>query len=586
MPESGAVASVTARRVAAYRLGVERVPSPRDGGNPDADDRLAADVAAGVSVDRASHMARYIGSRTRFFDRVTVNALEREVGQIVVIGAGYDGRALRYHSPGVRWWEIDRPATQADKRSRLSRLGIATEAVTFVALDLAGGTLAPALLGTGFEPDAPALYLFEGVAAYLEAATLRQTLRDLRSLATPGTRLAISLGRCDGDPSARARFETNVAALGEPALGSIGADDAEEALADCRWRTVELKSRSKAAGFVMAAPVFAPADPDVPATVGRIGTFVETMLFRRGDRTLGYHLEATYGVPVMKTKELDLGVHRVERADGSTWIARVFPATRALADVAADGELLRWLDGEGIPAERPAAADPVTSYDGQGVLVTRFAPGRRPAAGPALYEELGRLLARIHLLPAGTTPANRAGGAWHHLILDASVADELAAARRLLDAARHRVPSGLSTDYDRLVEAIDGLLLPADLPTSVVHPDFVLRNLIRGRDDCLTIVDWTGAGLGPRVVSLGCLLWSAAGHGPSVEAAARGYGSALALHSDELRHLETAMTVRPAVLACWTFATGRSSVTEAGTWWSDQHRRLAKAAVRAAAVLG
>ena len=42
--------SQTARRVAAYRLGFERVAAPASG-DPDADDRLTADVAAGVTVD-------------------------------------------------------------------------------------------------------------------------------------------------------------------------------------------------------------------------------------------------------------------------------------------------------------------------------------------------------------------------------------------------------------------------------------------------------------------------------------------------------------------------------------------------------
>ena len=47
----------------------------------------------------------------------------------MIVGAGYDGRALRYGGPGIRWWEVDRAGTQTDKRARLARLGIATDAV-------------------------------------------------------------------------------------------------------------------------------------------------------------------------------------------------------------------------------------------------------------------------------------------------------------------------------------------------------------------------------------------------------------------------------------------------------------------------
>src|SRR6516164_9686382 len=130
---SGAV-SVTARRVAAYRLAFERLET--DYGQPTADEALARDVADGESPDLGGAMARHLRGRTAFFDRVVVNAMEREVTQVVSVGAGYDGRALRYAKAGVRWWEVDHPDTQADKRARLERLAISTPHVSFVPFDL------------------------------------------------------------------------------------------------------------------------------------------------------------------------------------------------------------------------------------------------------------------------------------------------------------------------------------------------------------------------------------------------------------------------------------------------------------------
>ena len=44
--------------------------------------------------------------------------------QVVLVGAGYDGRALRFGGGAVRWFEVDLPAVQADKRQRLRALGI------------------------------------------------------------------------------------------------------------------------------------------------------------------------------------------------------------------------------------------------------------------------------------------------------------------------------------------------------------------------------------------------------------------------------------------------------------------------------
>ena len=52
--------------------------------------------------------------------------------------------------------------------------------------------------------------------------------------------------------------------------------------------------------------------------------------------------------------QLDLGVYRVDRADGDSWVARLFPAVRPREHVDGDAEILRWLAALDYPAERPA----------------------------------------------------------------------------------------------------------------------------------------------------------------------------------------------------------------------------------------
>ena len=89
------------------------LPGPAPYGAPAADEALAADVAAGL-VAPANRMHDYLAARTSFFDRTVVSAIDRGVRQVVVGAAGYDGRAFRYAKPGVRWFEVDHPATQRD----------------------------------------------------------------------------------------------------------------------------------------------------------------------------------------------------------------------------------------------------------------------------------------------------------------------------------------------------------------------------------------------------------------------------------------------------------------------------------------
>jgi methyltransferase (TIGR00027 family) len=60
----------------------------------------------------------FLAARTRFFDDAVTDGFEAGASQVVIVGAGYDSRAWRLARPGVRCFEVDHPATQADKRAR------------------------------------------------------------------------------------------------------------------------------------------------------------------------------------------------------------------------------------------------------------------------------------------------------------------------------------------------------------------------------------------------------------------------------------------------------------------------------------
>jgi methyltransferase (TIGR00027 family) len=265
--------SVTARWVAAHRLGFARVATGY--GDPAADEALAADVAARRAAP-ANRMHDYLAARTSFFDRTVVSALDRGVQQVVVGAAGYDGRAFRYAKPGVRWFEVDHPATQRDKLERLERLGIDASHVRFVEADFARDPVASRLRAAGLDPNVPSLFLLEGVAVYLEPAVLEDVLRQFRQVAAPGSSLAISvsLSRPRGD-AARARFQATVAALGEPARSTFEAAEAEALLARTGWplatengdgqQTAAGSDRLRTAGLLVASPGPAAPGPAAPA---------------------------------------------------------------------------------------------------------------------------------------------------------------------------------------------------------------------------------------------------------------------------------------------------------------------------------
>jgi methyltransferase (TIGR00027 family) len=242
-------ASRTARSVAARRLEYERVPAPY--GDPAADETLTSDVAAGLTPS-PGRMHEYLRARTAFFDRVTVTALDRGVRQVVIGGAGYDGRALRYAKPGVRWFEIDHPATQADKRERIARLGLATPQLSFIPADFTADPVAEPLLAAGLDPGRGALFLFEGVTAYLEQPVTERVLAGFRAVTPVGSVLAISVSTVSRSAQARARFEARVAELGEPARSVLTFDQAGALLSAAGWKLREPGDRQRAQGLLLA----------------------------------------------------------------------------------------------------------------------------------------------------------------------------------------------------------------------------------------------------------------------------------------------------------------------------------------------
>lgn len=193
-------ASETARRVAAQRLTFDRLSG---GGDAAADEALHRDVSDGFAWE-PTPMTRYLAARTRFFDAAVVGW---PGPQVVALGAGYDGRSLRYAGP--QWWELDHPATQADKLARLERLGIRSQAV-FVAADF----LVDDWSLPGHDPELPTLFLCEGVLAYLPAPD--RLLRWAASVAAPGSQLAVEVPVSGDASGTSARVRATAAGVGEP----------------------------------------------------------------------------------------------------------------------------------------------------------------------------------------------------------------------------------------------------------------------------------------------------------------------------------------------------------------------------------
>ncbi|MEE4360594.1 MAG: class I SAM-dependent methyltransferase [Pseudomonadales bacterium] len=118
-------------------------------------------------------------------------ALERGVGQVVVLAAGLDTLALRRPQllDQVAFFEVDHPATQAWKRQRLG--AAADGRVHYVAVEFGRASLRDALLDAGFSPALTTFVNWLGCTYYLGADALRGTLADLGEVSAPGSEIVL-----------------------------------------------------------------------------------------------------------------------------------------------------------------------------------------------------------------------------------------------------------------------------------------------------------------------------------------------------------------------------------------------------------
>lgn len=304
------------------------------------------------------------------------------------------------------------------------------------------------------------------------------------------------------------------------------------------------------------------------------------------------HLVDRYGIHVHAMLTLDQDVILMRRRDGPNWIARVFPAERPVEAVTGDAEILRWLEGVGYPAERNATDEPVSGLDGCAVLVTeavisaRGADRRKAIKDAGGIRRLGELLGELTSLDVPPGAPSRAGGAWHHMAAGRPAA-ELEAARLMLEEAEERAPARELGAFTSLNEELDSVDAGEGLPEGFLHPDFVLANVVATPQPGMVLVDWAGAGVGPRLWALAFLLWAEAAKDPRRAALAlAGYRRHVNLEPEELERLPAVMRARPLIFDIWRLHAGGKSAHAAVSDALDTRRLVDMIARRVAARIG
>jgi len=188
---------------------------------------LGPDAEAAIALAREQPLRRgmrlFVAVRSRFAEDAARRAIAHGVRQVVALGAGLDTFAYRVApADGLIVYEVDHPATQAEKRRRLAAASIApTARVVYAACDFERERFVDALAAAGFDGKAPAFFSWLGVTPYLSQEAVFAAFAAIAAL-PGGAEVAFDYANPTetiarlGARAAREKLAEKVAATGEP----------------------------------------------------------------------------------------------------------------------------------------------------------------------------------------------------------------------------------------------------------------------------------------------------------------------------------------------------------------------------------
>jgi Ser/Thr protein kinase RdoA (MazF antagonist) len=266
-------------------------------------------------------------------------------------------------------------------------------------------------------------------------------------------------------------------------------------------------------------------------------------------------------------------VFRVDRNDGSPWVARAFPPARPRAGAEGDAAILRFLEQQDYPAERLAVDDAVSDFDGSAVLVTTFVEGTELPSGAAKFAMMGELLGRLHALPYDDSVGRPGGASGEDPSREGTPRQDLLAALSFLDAVDTKVAAADRERFEQLREQVRSADDGQGLPEGLLH-----GNLLHAPDHAIlsehgpVAINWKASGRGPRLADLAYLVWGTGSWRPRrpnhewIDALVSAYRPYVEPTDDELGRLESVMYIRTLYLACFGYRRAVTNGTAFDEW--------------------
>lgn len=140
----------------------------------------------------------YTIARTKYIDTVFKEILARRFDQILIFGAGFDTRALRFQAQAgdTKIFELDAPITQQAKLDQYARRGLSIPAnVAFVSIDFDRESLSEKLEEARFSKGGRSLFILEGLLMYLQPESVDETFRVIDRFSGQGSEVVFDYVR-------------------------------------------------------------------------------------------------------------------------------------------------------------------------------------------------------------------------------------------------------------------------------------------------------------------------------------------------------------------------------------------------------
>ncbi len=132
----------------------------------------------------------YVVARTKYIDYEFAKALHEDYEQILIFGAGFDSRVIRFQdiSKKNRIFEIDAPITQSSKLQRYKELGIINpDNLTYIPVNFDKENIIDRLNEKGFAKNKKSLFILEGLTMYLQPESAVKTFKIIQEFAGAGS---------------------------------------------------------------------------------------------------------------------------------------------------------------------------------------------------------------------------------------------------------------------------------------------------------------------------------------------------------------------------------------------------------------